>query len=160
MLCAWDFTLCPAAVGFLAALVSCGGSDPASPPPPTPQPPPPPAVVTVSVSPESPSLVAGATLQLSATPRDASGTALARTVTWSSNATIVATVSSTGLVTAIAPGSAQASATSDGVTGNVTITVTPVPVASVTLSSAAPLVPGQAQTLTATARDAVGAVLS
>ncbi len=144
----------------LLALVACGGSDPASPPTEPPPPSPPPSVVTLTVTPASPSLVAGTTTQLTATPRDGTGAALTRTVTWSSSANAVATVSSSGLVTAISPGSTQISASSEGVSGNVTVTVTPVPVASVTVSDPTPVVPGQSQTLVAMARDASGAALT
>src|SRR6185295_17259301 len=46
-----------------------------------------------------------------------------RTVTWSSGAAGVATVSSQGLVTGVAGGSAQITATSEGKSGSATITV-------------------------------------
>jgi alpha-tubulin suppressor-like RCC1 family protein len=71
----------------------------------------------------------------------------------------VATVSASGLVTAVAPGSAQITATSESVTSNVTVTVSPVPVASLTLSSISALVPRQSQILTATVKDSAGNTL-
>lgn len=153
---------------LLAACGGGGGGDPVSPPapPPAPSPPPPPPapvpVASVIVSPDAPSLVAGASVQLSATPRDASNNPLSgRTVTWTSVTEAVATVTNGGLVTGISAGTAQIRATSEGVTGQTTVTVTPVPVASITLSQASgTLVPTQQLALTATPKDAQGATLT
>src|SRR5207244_7837774 len=47
-----------------------------------------------------------------------------RTVTWSSSNTAVATVSTSGLVSGVAPGSITISATSEGKSGTAAITVT------------------------------------
>jgi hypothetical protein len=70
----------------------------------------------------------GATTQLSATARDAQGNVLTgRTITWSTSSQGVATVSTNGLVTAAAVGAAQIRATSEGKTGEVTITVEALP---------------------------------
>src|SRR5204862_1583514 len=67
----------------------------------------------------------GATVQLTATPRDANGTALTgRVVTWGSNNTAVATVSGSGLVSGAGAGSATITATSEGQSGTAAITVT------------------------------------
>ena len=64
-------------------------------------------------------------MQLTATLKDASGNTLSgRTVTWSSSNTSVATVSSSGLVSAVTPGSATVTAASEGKTGTASITVT------------------------------------
>jgi uncharacterized protein YjdB len=119
------------------------------------------AVASVSVTPGSASIPAGATTQLTATPRDGAGAPLSgRVVTWGSSAPGVAVVSSTGLVTGVTPGSATISATSEGMSGSATITVTAVPVATVTVSPAsAPLRVGATVQLTATPRDAGGTAL-
>jgi hypothetical protein len=71
----------------------------------------------------------GATQQLSATTRDASGNLLtSRVVTWSSANTGIASVNSnTGLVTAVAAGTIQVTATSETKTGTSTITVQAAP---------------------------------
>jgi hypothetical protein len=84
------------------------------------------AVATVSVSPASSSLGVGGTVQLSATTRDASNNVLTgRVVTWSSaNPGIASVNSSSGLVTAVAAGSATITATSETKTGTAAITVT------------------------------------
>lgn len=140
----------------LLALAACGGGTTAPNPPPPP--PPPPAVASVAVTPSSATLIAGATTQLTATPRDAQGNPLTgRTVTWTSSLESVATVSTAGLVFAVTPGSAQIRATSEGITGEATVTATPGPVAvvSVTPPTLAMLV-GATAPLSATARDARG----
>ena len=92
-------------------------------PPPPPPPPPPAAVASVSVGPDTTTLVAQQTRQLSATPRDSAGNALTRAVSWSSSTPGVASVSGTGLVTAHGPGSASITATSEGRVGTATVTV-------------------------------------
>jgi alpha-tubulin suppressor-like RCC1 family protein len=117
-------------------------------------------VATVSVSPGTATLMVGRTVQLTATPRDAAGAPLTRSVTWSSQSSTVASVSSTGLVTALAPGQAQITATSESASAQVTIAVTPVPIASIALSTPSTMVPGASQTLIATVRDSAGTVLT
>src|SRR5213078_2020090 len=70
-------------------------------------------VASVVVSPATASRQVGQTVQLTATPQDASGNPLAgRVVTWSSSNTSVATVSGSGLVTGVAAGPATITATS------------------------------------------------
>jgi uncharacterized protein YjdB len=87
--------------------------------------PPPTPVASVSVSPKPASVVAGATLQLTATTKDSSGnTLVGRTVSWSSANTDVGTISGSGLVTGVAAGTTTITATSEGVTGTTTLTVT------------------------------------
>src|SRR6059036_3297003 len=119
-------------------------------------------VASVEVTPATASVQAGQTVQLTATPRDAGGNPLSgRTVTWSSSNTAVATVSSSGLVSGVTPGSATITAASEGKSGTSTITVTPVPVASVEVTPAtASVQAGQTVQLTATPRDAGGTPLS
>ena len=121
-------------------------------------------VAAVTVSPASASVTAGQTVQLTATPKDANGNALTgRTITWTSGNTSVATVSSSGLVSGLAAGSATITATSEGKSGTAAITVTAVtvPVATVTVSPASASVPaGQTTQLTATPKDSSGNTLT
>src|SRR5213076_3051662 len=119
-------------------------------------------VASVDVTPATASVQAGQTVQLTATPRDAGGNPLSgRTVTWSSSNTAVATVSNSGLVSGVTPGTATITATSEGKSGTSSITVTPVPVASVDVTPAtASVQAGQTVQLTATPRDAGGNPLS
>jgi hypothetical protein len=85
----------------------------------------PPVVTTVTVAPPSVSIVAGTTTTLQATVKDQNGNVMTgQTVTWSSNNTAAATVSSSGVVTGVAAGSATITATSSGKTGTSSISVT------------------------------------
>ena len=116
-------------------------------------------VASVTVAPATASPPVGQTVQLTATPQDASGNPLSgRVITWSSSSTTVATVSGSGLVTARAAGSATITATSEGQSGTAAITVpAPAPVASVSVRpSSATLRIGQTVQLTATPKDANG----
>lgn len=91
-------------------------------------------VANVAVSPNTASIAIGATTTLTATPTDANGTTVGgQTISWSSNNTSVATVSSSGVVTGVAAGTATITASTAGKSGTATITVT-APVASVTIS--------------------------
>jgi uncharacterized protein YjdB len=122
-------------------------------------------VASVSVSPASASLQIGATVQLSATTRDANGVVLTgRVIGWNSGNTSIATVSSTGLVTGIAGGSVSITAGSEGQTASAAVTVSapaPAPVATVSVSPASSSVQvGGTLQLSATTRDASGSVLT
>lgn len=89
-------------------------------------------VASVTVSPSSKTMNVGDTATFSATTKDAQGHVLTgRVITWSSDNTAVATVDSTGLVTAAGPGSANITATSEGQSGSSAVTVNAVPVGSV-----------------------------
>ncbi len=89
-------------------------------------------VASVTVSPASKTMNVGDTATFSATTKDAQGHVLTgRAIAWSSDNTGVATVDSTGLVTAVAAGSANITATSEGQSGSSQVTVNPVPVGSV-----------------------------
>ena len=118
-------------------------------------------VASVTVSPPTVNLTTGATQQITPTPRDAQGTALpGRPVTWASANTNVATVSPSGLITAVAPGNTTVTATSEGKVGTVTVTVSAPAVGSVTITPGSATVNVAATTpLTATVRDVNGAVL-
>lgn len=88
-------------------------------------PPGPAPIVAVSVHPNSASVDIGQTVQLSVTATDAAGdTVTGRGAAWATNAPSVAIVSSTGLVTALAEGTAIIAATSEGQTGALALTVT------------------------------------
>ena len=83
-----------------------------------------PVAATIEVAPLSGTIAPGETLQLTATAKDTANVVLAVTITWSSSNILAATVnSSTGLVTAVANGSATITASADGKSGTATITV-------------------------------------
>src|SRR2546425_2704901 len=119
-------------------------------------------VASVAVTPASATIQVGQTQQLAATLKDASGNTLSgRAVSWSSATPSVASVSSNGLVTGLAAGSAVITATSEGQSGTAAITVTTVPVATVAVTPASATIQlGQTQQLAATLTDAGGNTLS
>lgn len=104
----------------IVLLAACGGSDASTPAGPSQTP-----VAAVSVTGSSNAMVVGTTLQLTATAVDANGATLTdRTITWTSSDTTVATVSSSGLVSALASGSATIQATAESKSGSLGVTVT------------------------------------
>ncbi len=119
-------------------------------------------VATVVITPATVSLQTGASRALAVTLRDAAGRTLTgRTVTWSTSAAPIANVSSTGTVLAIAPGTATITARSEGRSATSQVTVTAIPVASVSVSPATQtLSVGQTATLVSRVADASGAVLN
>jgi uncharacterized protein YjdB len=107
--------------------IPCDGVTATTSPPPPPPPAPAP-VARVSVSLGSTSLLVGSTTQASTTLRDSSGNVLlGRSVTWTSSAPAVASVSATGMVSALLAGSATITATSEGISGSASLTVTAPP---------------------------------
>ena len=144
---------------FLSAVVSvtlwtyaCGEGT-------TEPPPDPPLPTTVTVSPATAELAAlGATVQLSAQVQDQNGQVMSgATVTWASGAAAVATVDASGLVTAVANGTATITATAGSASGSATVTVAQV-VSSVTVvpAEASFAALGDTVRLTAEAFDANG----
>jgi hypothetical protein len=120
------------------------------------------AVSAINVQPATVALLVPGQATLRATAVDVAGKALAmRQVYWSSEDTNIATVSSSGVVTAVTPGRARIAASADGVTGMAIVTVSAVTVAAVTIVpetlTVAPNGTGQLQ---ATAYDASGNVLT
>ena len=82
-------------------------------------------VTSVTVTPTPDTLALAATQQLTATIKDQNGAAMTGlTPAWSSSATGVATVSSSGRVTAVSAGTATITATNSGKSGTATIVVT------------------------------------
>lgn len=146
----------PLAGLVLAALVAACGDDTTGPGDPEP------VVASVHISPAERALVPGQTAALTATPIDPDGRPIpGRSVQWVSSKPAVATVEA-GVVTAVAPGTAQVTATVAGKNAHAAITVAAVlePVASVALSlSDVALAPGTSVVLVATTRNGAGAPL-
>ncbi|MBI4521078.1 MAG: Ig-like domain-containing protein [Gemmatimonadetes bacterium] len=117
-------------------------------------------VASVTVSPSSATIEERQTLQLTATPRDASGNALNRPVTWSSSDQNLAAVDGIGLVTAVAPGVVTITATSEGVSASAQITIEASVAAVEVTPSTATLEVGQTLQLAATPRAASGQALN
>ena len=81
-------------------------------------------VASVAVSPATASVIVGQTLQLTATAKDSAGNTLSgRVVVWSSSDSSKARVSATGLATAVAAGTTAFTASSEGKSGDVSVTV-------------------------------------
>lgn len=84
-----------------------------------------PKLQSITVAPSTASVVKGSTVQFTAsgTNDDGSTSSLSNLV-WTSSSTGVATVSNTGLATGVTAGTATISATSAGISGSATLTVT------------------------------------
>ncbi|MDZ4863447.1 MAG: Ig-like domain-containing protein [Gemmatimonadota bacterium] len=125
------------------------------------------AVAKVLITPGSASVVAGEEVQLFGGTRDAKGNELAdRDLAWSSADARVAAVSKYGLVTGLAEGATTITASAEGKSASVKLTVTPakkpvIAVGSVALTSAVrTLKVGETTSWTATARDAKATALA
>ena len=91
-----------------------------------------PAVASIAISSSPPSYVAGATLQLAATPRDAGGNDVTGCIplAWSSNAPSIASVNTSGFVATLAAGTVNVSASSGAISASVPMTIGSPPVSS------------------------------
>ena len=119
-------------------------------------------VSLVRVTPSASQILAGASTTLQAEAVDAAGgTITGRPVIWNSSSSAIATVTSTGVVSGVTPGTVTITATIDGVNGSGVVTVLAVPVASVGVTPASEqVVVGQAVQLSATTRDAQNNILT
>ena len=121
-----------------------------------------PTVATVTVTATVPTtFFVGETLQATSTARDASNNALTSFVTsWTSSAPTVASVSTSGLITALAAGTTTITAASGGKTGTLNITVSLVPVARVVLTLPKAAQVGRSTSVAAELRNSSGTVLT
>jgi glucose/arabinose dehydrogenase len=105
---------------FAGSILTCGengGGDIQEPGP----------VTAITVTAPATTLEVGQTVQLTATARDEAGAVLeGHTFEWTTADSRVASVSSTGLVTALAEGDVEIHAATEGVIGSILITVAPV----------------------------------
>ena len=140
----------------LLTLSACGGGDRPGVSNPAPQP----VATQVVVSPAAATVAPGASLTLTAQPLSAAGAPVSTTVVWSSSVPSVASVDATGRVTGITSGQATITAAAGAASGSALITVA-IPIATVAISGdTAALFPGGTRQLSATLRDASGAVLT
>jgi uncharacterized protein YjdB len=128
-------------------------------------------VASVAVTPATTSISLSATTQLNAVAKDSAGATLTPTITWASLAPSVATVSTSGLVTAVASGAATIEARAIGagangvdVVGSAAVTVTqPVQAAVNSVVVTSPrswVVPGDTMHVTVVLRDAQNNVVT
>jgi uncharacterized protein YjdB len=111
------------------------------------------ALLGITVSPNQFSLPVGETRQLTATASFSDGSIqdLTQSATWTSSASAIAGVSTQGVVTAAGVGSAQLSATYQGITASASLTVTQPALLTITISPSQSSLPlGETQQLTAT----------
>lgn len=140
------------AASLLAAACGDDGTQPSTPPA---------VVASVEVLPADRSLAVGEELPYAARALDATGKVITgRAVTWKSSNETIASVTATGVVSAVAPGNVAIRATVDGRAGSGQLLVTLAPVAQVEVNpTAVSLVEGEARTVFAVARDGGGRVL-
>lgn len=121
------------------------------------------AVASIQLTPPVAQLMRiGNQLQVTAQPRSAANLPLTgRTITWFTNNPQVATVSAQGLVTAVGVGNASITAECEGRTASLAITVTLIPVASVTFTQTTDtLVPNDQKQYNPVVRDTAGNVIT
>ena len=138
----------PAAFAFLASIAACGGDDAG----PTESEP---TIASVSITPDSASILVGESQSFAATGLSAADVELEPvSVSWSSDDESVATVDANGVATGVSAGSAQISATLDGVSASVTLRVHEPSPARVEISpDTADLLVHQTESFTAVAYD-------
>lgn len=121
-----------------------------------------PELTTVSVSLSAATISVGQTATASAAGLDQKGAPIGLgSVTWTLSTPAVATVNASGTVTGVAVGQTQIIATAGGKQGSALLTVTEIPVATVTLSLGyTSLMPGQTTEGRVVVRDAGGNALS
>jgi plastocyanin len=155
----WRVVAAVASAAATVSLVACGDGTTGgttSPPVVT--------VSTVAVSASTTTLSPPATLQLIAVARVANGSVVASpSLSWTSSASNIATVNSSGVVTAIAPGAVTITAASGSAAGQVSLTVVAaggtVTVVTVSLADATIEIGGLTQA-SLVARDASNAVIA
>jgi trimeric autotransporter adhesin len=120
------------------------------------------SVANVVLLPNRVDLTIGATFQLSASALDANGTTMTdRAIIWKTSNPGVATVSTGGLITGVATGTATVTAASEGKSSTSTVTVSQGAVSRVDVTPATvSMQPGQTQQLVAAPKDAKGNVIS
>jgi hypothetical protein len=142
-------------VSGVVVAASCGGGGDGTTQPPG-------VVARVEVTAPTSTMQVGQNLQTTARYYDASSAQLTgRTISYGTSSASVATVSTTGLVSAVLPGSVTITATVDGVIGNLALTVTPVPVFFIAITPANPSVHiGETVMLAAQPQNATGQPLT
>jgi uncharacterized protein YjdB len=111
-----------------------------------------PAIVSISVAASKPSLAMGESEPLTAAAKFSDGSTqdITQSAAWLATPSTIATISSSGTLTGVNKGTAQATATYQGASGNLTVTVGAAALAGITVTtSQATLAVGQSEALTA-----------
>lgn len=151
-----------ALVTLAGAFIACGGDTPTQvvvkpPVDTTPKVVPPPTVVGVVVSGPT-KMTVGRTDSVKALVRGSDGTTLTgKTVTWTSSNPAAVTVGTTGILAAVAPGTATITATIDGILGSIAVTTSDASITSLVLTVPGPVYIGATTQLVAAAKDSVNA---
>jgi uncharacterized protein YjdB/alpha-tubulin suppressor-like RCC1 family protein len=142
-------------IACVLALLSCAGGDPTGPVVET-------SVASISVTVSRPVIHVGDSVQAVATLLSSTSSVISgRAVAWSTDKASVATVGQNGVVTAVGTGVAQISASADGKVGQMTLTVTVVPIGSIGfVPDTGSIVVGATRTVTASVKDSLGVVVS
>jgi alpha-tubulin suppressor-like RCC1 family protein/uncharacterized protein YjdB len=136
----------------VAFVSSCSGGTEPEPEPCT--------VTSLTILPANPSIIVGATKQMSVS-MNSSNCATPPVATYATSSAGIASVSTTGLVTGVSAGTATIEASAEGATSSTIVTVNPPPVATIVISPAAPSVAeGASLSLTAILRDGNGTLLT
>lgn len=115
-------------------------------------------VSAVSISPRTPAIKQGETIQLAAVALDAAGRTLSgRPITWSSNSVAIASVSNAGVATGVSSGTAFIVASAEGKRDSVSLRVRSLQAPTVSTSTPSVLTPGITATVTGTNFSAVAA---
>ena len=94
------------------------------------------SVASVTVGPASANMAVSSSLGFTATTYDKAGKVLTgRFISWTTSDATVATVSASGLVSAVGPGNATVIATSEGVSGTAAVTATAIPTGSLSFTT-------------------------
>ena len=119
-----------------------------------------PRVSQITLSPLTPTIIAGQSVTLTAEPKDAAGVVVSgQTVSWTTSDASVATVTG-GVVAGVKAGSATITATSGTVTGSTLVTVLAAVAQIVITPSPADVIINETVQLTATLQDGAGSVLT
>jgi uncharacterized protein YjdB len=115
-------------------MAGCGGGSSGSSPSATP------TLSSISLAPQNTILAAGLTRQFVATGvySDGSKHDISSSVSWSAGTSAIASISSSGALTAVGAGSTTITATFDGVSGTTTLTVSPATLATISVTPGAP----------------------
>ncbi len=117
-------------------------------------------VNAVSVAPANPTVEVQSNVQLSANVAS-TGCSATPPVVWQSSATQFATVTSTGVVTGVAQGTATISATSEGISGSTQVQVISAAIATIEITPPSPVLRAfETLALTAVPKDSRGQVLT